>query len=235
MTLAASSYETFAPAGFQTGSTPVDTNTGLIPQGQDIPAHRVMGRVAEVTATKLTGVVGNNNAITFTSKVRGTAGNATTIALVDPSATSAALAVTVTGTAISVSLATGANDAITSTAAQVIAAVNAHAAASALVTASNTGASTGAAAVVAVAPGALTNGADNGELKPYEPTATDGTQIPVGILVHAVDTTAAAMEAPIYVAGTFHPDLIEWPASIQTDAQRKAVFDGTPINLRSAT
>lgn len=235
MPLASSAVATFDPAGVRTGSEPVVTNTGLVAAGQTIPAHRIMGRVAETVATKTTGVVGNNNAILFTAKLRGTAGNAITVALVDPASNNAALGVVVAGTAITVNLATGAGGAITSTAAQVIAAVNASAAAAALVTAANAGASTGAAAVVAAAAGALSGGADNGELKPYEPTATDGTQTPVGILCHAVDTTAAAEEAPMYVAGTFHPDLLEWPASVQTDSQRAAVFDGSPIHLRSAT
>jgi prolyl oligopeptidase PreP (S9A serine peptidase family) len=237
MPLARSAVTTFDPQGLQTGSDPVVTNTGLVAAAQVIPANRVVGRTAETNATRTTGVIGNNNAILFTSKVRGTAGNAITVALVDPDDSDEVLSVAVTGTAIVVSLATGnaPGNAITSTAAQVITAVNASTAASALVTAANAGASNGSAAVVAVAATALAGGADNGEIKPFEPTATDGTQIPVGILCHAVDTTDGAEEAPFYVAGTFHPDLLEWPASIQTESQRHAVFDGSPIHLRAAT
>jgi hypothetical protein len=86
-------------------------------------------------ATYTTALVGADNDMTLTAKVGGTGGNAITIALVDPSGNNQALAVTVSELAISVSLATGVAGAITSTAAQVVAAINADATAKMLVTA----------------------------------------------------------------------------------------------------
>lgn len=95
------------------------------------------------TAVMLTGAVAGNNAVTFTAITPGKAGNDISVHLKDPKANSQALSVAVSGTAITVSLATDVAGAITSTAAQVIAAITASAAASLLITAANTGASTG--------------------------------------------------------------------------------------------
>ena len=78
-----------------------------------------------------------DRAVVLTSKAWGhEGGNQITAQLVDPAANNSPLSVSVTGNAIRVSLATGATGAITSTAAQVIDAINANPAASALVTAS---------------------------------------------------------------------------------------------------
>lgn len=107
-----------------------------------------------------TGVVANNNAIAWTAKQAGV--SPWHVELLDPAGNSKPLIVSVGNNKISVSLATSGAGAITSTAAQVIAAVNADIVASQYVTASNSGASTGAAAVVAAASALLDNGtADN--------------------------------------------------------------------------
>jgi uncharacterized protein len=112
-------------------------------------------------ATLTTGVVANNNAIKWTADAQGEDGNDITVALVDPAGNDQALAVTLSGTAIRVSLATGAGGAISSTATAVIAAVNAHGAASALITAANAPTSSGAGLVTAVAATALSGGQDD--------------------------------------------------------------------------
>jgi len=112
-----------------------------------------------VQAYKVTGVVGDNNALRFTAKGYGVAGNDIRIQLKDPGGNDQALAVDVVGKDIVVSLATGNAGAITSTAALVKAAVEASAAAS-LVTVADEGASTGAGVVAAVAMGALAGGVD---------------------------------------------------------------------------
>jgi hypothetical protein len=115
---------------------------------------------AAADASLVTGVVANNNAILYTAKAGGYAGNDITVQLHNPAAASQALAVVVTEEAIEVNLATGAGSEITSTAALVIAAINASAAASALITAANDGASTGAGVVLAVAATPLSGGVD---------------------------------------------------------------------------
>ncbi|GAA2042442.1 M14 family zinc carboxypeptidase [Agromyces tropicus] len=78
-------------------------------------------------------------------------GNDLSVALVDPGAADAALGVSVAGDDITVSLATDASGAITSTAAQVVAAINASPEASALVTAYTYRGNTGSGIVSAAA------------------------------------------------------------------------------------
>jgi len=132
-----------------------------------IVATAVIGVVAtapnatpDVKASAAIGVVANDNALTFTSKKAGALGNATTIALVDPAANNAAIDVSVVGDAITVSLATGVAGAITTTAAQLEAAIEGDADANALVAVAATGASDGSGVVTALAATALAGGVD---------------------------------------------------------------------------
>ena len=71
----------------------------------------------------------------------------------------------------------------------------------------------------------------DGTIKAHAPAASDGTQLAIGILVNAVNAVSAT-KAPIYVAGTFNPDLLVWNAATDTDAKKAVVFDRTPIHLR---
>ncbi len=97
-------------------------------------------------ATGTSGVEGSNNGITWTAKIPG---NGMEIDMVN-GGNSQVLAVSVQSLSkIHISLGTNSSGVITSTAAQVIAAVAANAQANALVGGANTGASTGAAAVTA--------------------------------------------------------------------------------------
>lgn len=113
---------------------------------------------AAISATLVTGTVLSNNSITFTSALAGALGNGVYLKFVNPNANSAALAVSVSGNVVTVSLATGSTGAITSTAAQIITAFAASTAASALVTAANTSGSTGAGVVAAFSTTALSGG-----------------------------------------------------------------------------
>jgi hypothetical protein len=115
---------------------------------------------AKTAATLSTTLTGANNDIVLTAKTKGVAGNAITLALVDPSGNDQALAVEVTGTDIVVSLATSGAGAITTTATQLLAALAANEDAGALVTGALKGADTGAAAVTALAETALSGGLD---------------------------------------------------------------------------
>jgi hypothetical protein len=233
--LAAGSYETHTPLQLITGSAEIVTNTARVASGQNLAERTVVGRVAEVQATLNTGVIANNNAIRWAAVNRGTAGNTVTVALVDPAANNAALGVVVVGQAVTVNLATGAAGAITSTAAQVIAAVAASAPAAALVVGTNQTGSSGAAAVVAAAAAPLASGANNGQVKALNITATDGTATPVGFLVHGVDASGGETDGQLYVAGVFNPDALVWPSTVQTDSQKHALFVGSGIELRRPT
>lgn len=91
-----------------------------------------------------------------------TPGQAPTVALVDPSGANQPLTVAVSGKAISVSLETDGGSAIVSTAAEVIAALNANAAATALISAEKAeGADTGVVEAIPAAP--LTGGSAAGQ------------------------------------------------------------------------
>lgn len=112
---------------------------------------------APVAASLATGVIANNNALTFTAKEPGAGGNDISITLIDPAGNNGALSVDVVGRDINVTCATDGASAIASTAAEIKAAIEASAAAD-LVTVAHAGASTGAALVVAVAKTDLAGG-----------------------------------------------------------------------------
>ncbi len=114
----------------------------------------------EVKAALAIGVVGSNNALTFTSKLLGVLGNNISLRIVNPGTNNATLAVTVVDRAITVSLATNGSAAATTTATQLATAIAANAAANALVQVANTGASTGAGTVAALSTTFLTGGID---------------------------------------------------------------------------
>ena len=118
----------------------------------------------EAKATLSTDLAGNDNDLKFTAKLKGHFGNTIKVAYVDPDAANAKLAVTVSGTTIAVSLATDATKAITSTASNVKAAIEAVPAAAALVTVANVAANSGAGVVAAMAATALANGAGENQI-----------------------------------------------------------------------
>ena len=93
-----------------------------------------------------------------TAKAAGAAGDKISIALVDPEANSSALAFAVAGQAITIELATDNAGAITTTATQLVTALNAHAEASQLVTGAITG--TGGGKVVVAPATPLVGGLD---------------------------------------------------------------------------
>jgi len=134
------------------GDMPPSVRSGL----GDLTVPQASARAASVIINP----TGANNDILYTANLAGSLGNDITVCYIDPDAASRALTVDVRGKAIRVSLATNASKAITSTAAQVIAAVNAHWMAGFLVTAENAPGSSGAAAVTAISETHLAGGAD---------------------------------------------------------------------------
>jgi hypothetical protein len=114
----------------------------------------VDGVKAEVTVN----MTDSNADLTYTAKNYGADGNSITVTHVDPSANNAELFVTVDGTDITISLATDGEGAITSTANEVEAAIEAEAAAAALVDVEVEG--TGEGVVEAIAEDALEDGVD---------------------------------------------------------------------------
>lgn len=114
-----------------TGPRPIQTvRSGVI---------GIVGTAPEAEgATAATLTLGNapaNTGITYTAATAGTAGNNVRIRYVDPGTASATLAVSVAGNDITVTLATDADSAVSSTAADIVTAVNGETEAAALVTA----------------------------------------------------------------------------------------------------
>jgi len=72
----------------------------------------------------------------------------------------------------------------------------------------------------------------SGELIESLPGAVDGSQTPVAIAVHAIDTSGGAAANPIYKGGKFNADLVAWDGT-WTAAQKAGAFDGTPIMLQT--
>lgn len=118
---------------------------------------------AAASATLTTSLTGTNNDLVFTAASSGTFGNRVRVAYLDPGANDATLSVAVVGDTsfetINVSLATNGSGTITSTAAQVQAAIEAHADASGLVTIAAAGGNDGSGVVTALAATALSGGA----------------------------------------------------------------------------
>lgn len=133
------------------------TLVALLTSGAGVPDDAVQATLSRNPA-------GDDNALTFTAVAYGTGGNSITIEYLDPSANDAALSIDVVGNAITVNLATGGAGAITSTAAAVLAAIEASGPAAALVTvAIDTGdtgiADDGSGVVTALASAPMTGGA----------------------------------------------------------------------------
>ena len=125
--------------------------SGEVPKLRESKAY-CEGRTAaaagwtETAATATTGDVDDTNALAWTSKVSG---DRVEGHLVDPGAESQDLAVSVSGTIITASLATDANGDITTTGTLLDAAIGASSAANALVDVDDTSGSSGAGVVVA--------------------------------------------------------------------------------------
>lgn len=81
------------------------------------------------------------------------------------------------------------------------------------------------------------NAAD--KIVPWDPTQTDSRLQPVGVIATAINTSASPgpagdRQAEIYVGGCFNPDLLIWPASLDTWLERNAALDkaGAPFRVK---
>lgn len=154
-----------------------------------------------VLASLSTALTGDNNDITFTSKLPGAVGNKIAISYTKPDKASAKLGLTVTTTAlgngvysylIDVSLATDASKNITTKASDIVTLVNSHPQAKKLVLAKNKGTDTGAGAVTALlaANGKLANGVA-GTVAKGNALMIDGTNLYVCVSANGNSTVGA--------------------------------------------
>ena len=70
----------------------------------------------------------------------------------------------------------------------------------------------------------------SGELIESLPGAGDGSEVPVAISMHAINTSLGAADHPVYKGGGFNEGLIAWDPA-WTAAQKAGAFDGTPMLL----
>ncbi len=68
----------------------------------------------------------------------------------------------------------------------------------------------------------------SGKLTKADQDASDGSQIPVGILIHDLHADGADAACQYYTGGKFNSDLLVWDAGFTTALQASA-FDGSPI------
>lgn len=151
-------------------------------------------------ATKTTALTGDNNDLKFTAAQPGTEANSIRIRYVDPSAFDQELGVAVSGNDITVNLATGPDPgAITSTAAEIKAAINMDAAASQLVTAEIAAGNTGAGVVTAMSYITLENGTEGEMRAPLPPELVPGPSAPTisGKEEQTITNPDIALTAPV--------------------------------------
>ncbi len=159
-----------------TGSTP-PAATDQIAITLNLDADAVAPAAASMTIDSANAL----SDVTYTAANAGIAGNTISVSYADPGAASQPLAVSVSGNDITVSLATDGTGAITSTAAQVAAAVNGDPAASALVSAAPEGAGTG---VVQAAAASTLDGGLDAESYSSTITAYDSLGSPVPLTIN---------------------------------------------------
>lgn len=74
------------------------------------------------------------------------------------------------------------------------------------------------------------------KLVPWDPAAVDSEAKPVGVIATAINTTnpAGDRHAEIYEGGCFNPDLLVWPAALDTYAERNAALRaaGAPFRVK---
>lgn len=109
-------------------------------------------------ATLTTSLTGTNNDLIFTSKTKNESANVISIKYTDPYANNHSLSVSVTANAINITLATNSSGAITTTATQLKAAIEANSPASALVTVAYATGNDGSGVVTAMAQTNLSGG-----------------------------------------------------------------------------
>lgn len=75
-----------------------------------------------------------------------------------------------------------------------------------------------------------------GKVVPWAPAAGDVTAKPVGVLATAINTTSPAGDrhAEIYEGGCFNPNLLVWPAALDTYLERNSALRsaGAPFRVK---
>lgn len=70
-----------------------------------------------------------------------------------------------------------------------------------------------------------------GKFAVWNPAATDGSEKAVRLTAYQVNAASADAAAQLIKAGTFNPELVNWPSGA-TAVQKLTAFVGTPISLQ---
>lgn len=151
-----------------------------------------------------TALTGTNNDLTLRARKPGAAGNAITLALIDPASNNVPLSVEVTGTDIVVTLETDGSSAILSTAAEVRDAINAHPGAAGLVYAVLPTGNDGSGVVTALAETPLAGGSDT-ETERFLGALGDETTVRTSVTAAALTahTTGTQPRDKVVTGGSF--------------------------------
>lgn len=190
--------------------------------------------VSAVRAALAVNPAGDDNSLTFTARAYGAEGDRITIEYVDPAANDAELAVSVSGNTVVVSLATGVAGAITSTAAEVLAAIEASIPATRLVSvaldaADSGGADDGSGIVTAMTAAPLADGAGTGI----------GVALPGGICIDTTDgveyRNTGTTAAPVWTASVTTAAYAATAATVNALAALHLYGAGVPVDYTDGT
>ena len=71
----------------------------------------------------------------------------------------------------------------------------------------------------------------SGKFVECNPSASDGSEVPVYITCTAIDASGGDVKAQVFKAGTFDPSQLDWHANFSAVTKLTA-FVGTPISLQ---
>ncbi len=167
----------------------------------DLTSGRVLGKnigtdkyekyTAGVKASLTTNLTGNNNDLVWTWKAPGSQGNNIKVKYTDPAGNSKPLIITFSNNLIDVSLATNSSGTITTTAAQIAAAIAINEILKEKITTANATGNDGTDVVTAMSEAALTGG-------------TNANVTPAVILAEEIPNSATDLNVLAYLGGTFY-------------------------------
>jgi hypothetical protein len=194
--------------------------------------HERLETITGTAASLAVNPAGANNALLWTAVAKGWAGNQISVTYVAPATPGATLALTLTGAAISVSLATDGAGAVSTTAAQLAAAAAAHASIGLLVTCANVAPDDGSGKVTAMVQGYLTGGGGAiVEVLDYAPTAIHDVPMIYTLLENVEYSESGQVKTQRYRIQ--HRLLVRWQDNEQAEIEAQPYVDSIPAAVRA--
>jgi hypothetical protein len=70
------------------------------------------------------------------------------------------------------------------------------------------------------------------KIVPCDLDATDGSEVPVGVIVFGGDATSADVGTQMYTSGVFNMDKLVWHTSFDTEAKKLNAFRSGPLFVK---